>query len=85
MEDELKKVLDCLIEKAKKRIESGRVMVERGFYDDAASRAYYAMFYAVSALLWTKELGSSKHSGIIAMFTQYFVKEGLIGKNIVKC
>ena len=59
-------------------------MTEKGFYEDAVSRGYYAMFYAVSALLWTKGLGSSKHSGVIAMFHQYFVKEGLIGKEYGK-
>lgn len=84
MENELKKVLDDLLLKDSKRIEAGWVMVEKGFYDDAVSRAYYAMFYATSALLWIKGLGSSKHSGIIAMFNQYFVKEGLIEKGYGK-
>jgi len=59
-------------------------MAEKDFYDDAVSRAYYAMFYATSALLWTKGLGSSKHHGVIAMFNQYFVKEGLIEKEYSK-
>ncbi len=84
MEDELKKVIDDLILKAEERIAAGWVMEEKGFYEDAASRAYYAMFYATSTLLWTKGLGSSKHSGIISMFNQYFVKEGLIEKEYGK-
>jgi len=42
------------------------------------NRAYYAMFYAVSALLMTRELSSAKHSGVRALFNQHFVKNGLI-------
>ncbi len=40
------------------------------------NRSYYAMFYAVLALLTTLGKGSSKHSGVISLFDQYFVKSG---------
>jgi uncharacterized protein (UPF0332 family) len=49
-----------------------------GFYASAINRAYYAIFYAANALLATKELTRSKHSGVIAAFRQHFVKPGLI-------
>jgi len=42
------------------------------------NRAYYAIFYAANALLATKGLERSKHSGVIAAFRQHFVKTGLI-------
>ncbi|MEA3351820.1 MAG: HEPN domain-containing protein [Chloroflexota bacterium] len=41
-------------------------------------RAYYAVFNAANALLSTKEITRSKHSGVIAAFRQYFVKTGEI-------
>jgi uncharacterized protein (UPF0332 family) len=37
------------------------------------NRLYYAMFYAVLALLQEKEMGTSKHSGAIALFDREFV------------
>ena len=46
------------------------------------SRAYYAMFYAVLALLATKGLGSSKHSGTISLFDREFVKPGDLPKEL---
>lgn len=49
-----------------------------GFYASAINRAYYAIFYAANALLATKGLSRSKHSGVIAAFRQHFVKPGLI-------
>lgn len=44
----------------------------------AVSRAYYAMFYATTALLGSKGLWRSKHQGLIAAFGEHFVKPGLI-------
>jgi uncharacterized protein (UPF0332 family) len=44
----------------------------------AASRAYYAMFYAATAILGSHGIWRSKHRGIIAAFGEHFVKSGLI-------
>ncbi|OGL49764.1 MAG: hypothetical protein A2161_00385 [Candidatus Schekmanbacteria bacterium RBG_13_48_7] len=41
------------------------------------NRSYYAMFYSLLALLATKKLGSSKHSGVISLFDREFIKEGI--------
>lgn len=41
------------------------------------NRAYYAMFYAVLALLIHEEYASSKHSGVIAYFNKNYIKSGL--------
>lgn len=48
------------------------------------NRLYYAMFYAVLALLQEKELGTSKHSGAIALFDREYVKTGLFAKEMSK-
>ena len=40
------------------------------------NRAYYVMFYAALALLTTLGQGASKHSGVISLFDQLFVKTG---------
>ncbi len=44
----------------------------------AISRAYYAMFYASTALLGSRGVWRSKHQGVIAALGEYFVKPGLI-------
>ncbi len=49
-----------------------------GYYGTAINRAYYAVFYAASALLVTQGLARSKHSGVIASFRQHFIKPGLM-------
>ncbi|MCX8063164.1 MAG: HEPN domain-containing protein [Anaerolineales bacterium] len=45
-------------------------------FSSACNRAYYACFYAVSALLLTKNLTFSKHSAVLAAFRQHFIKTG---------
>ena len=60
--------------KAVETLDDARVLVEHGRLDSAVNRIYYAVFYIVSALLLTRRLSSSKHSGVKSMFIQNFVK-----------
>lgn len=46
------------------------------------NRSYYAMFYAVMGLLATRNLGTSKHSGVISLFDKEFVKTGIFSKEL---
>lgn len=65
-----------LLDKAAQSIGAAELLVKDGYVDFAASRAYYAMFYAVEALLLSRELSFSKHSAVIAAFGKEFVKAG---------
>ena len=42
------------------------------------------MFYAALALLASKQLSASKHSGVISLFHREFVKTGLISIGVAK-
>ncbi len=48
------------------------------------NRPYYAMFYAVFDLLQSRQLGTSKHSGAIALFGREFVKAGVFPRDLSK-
>jgi len=50
---------------------------EHGFFGDAASRAYYAVFHAISAVLATKGLTFSSHTQTIGAFNRECVKNGI--------
>lgn len=47
------------------------------FYGPAINRAYYAFFYVATALLLTLDLTRSKHSGVMSVFRERFVKTGI--------
>jgi uncharacterized protein (UPF0332 family) len=67
-----------LLEKAERGLVAAERLLAEGFPDFAASRAYYAMFYATEALLLSRDLSFSKHSAVIAAFGQRFVKTGVL-------
>lgn len=67
-----------LLEKSVQTIGAAELLVNDGYADFPAGRAYYAMFYAVEALLLSRELSFSKHSAIIAAFGKDYVKAGLL-------
>ena len=73
-----------LIEKAGESIEVARSVSADGHHEFAASRAYYAMFYAAEAALLSRNLSFSKHSAVIANFNRTFVKTGVFGPEMSK-
>ncbi|WP_238455596.1 HEPN domain-containing protein [Desulfolucanica intricata] len=68
------------IEMAERKISAAEVLIKEGMYADAVSRIYYGIFHAARAMLALKGLDSKKHSGIISLFNQHFVKTGLLPK-----
>jgi uncharacterized protein (UPF0332 family) len=53
-------------------------LLKGGYFNDAVSRAYYAMFYAARALLASRNLHPKGHKGLIIQFGLEFVKKGFI-------
>jgi len=74
------------LERADQSIQAARDQVVDGYYDFAASRAYYAAFYAATAALLSEGVDMSKHSGVVASVHQRFVKTEKLsqehGKNL---
>lgn len=69
------------IEQADESIDEARYLFEGDKSPRAIiNRAYYAMFYAILALLIFEEYGSSKHSGVLSYFNKNFVKNGIFPK-----
>jgi uncharacterized protein (UPF0332 family) len=48
------------------------------------NRSYYAMFYAVLALLVTRKEETSKHSGVIALFDRLYVHTNVFPQDFSK-
>lgn len=69
------------LEQADESLDAARVLIEKKLYRPALNRAYYAMFYAVLALLATRKRETSKHGGAISLFDKEFVKPGTFTKD----
>jgi uncharacterized protein (UPF0332 family) len=70
--------IQLYLERAHQDLRAAESNLQQGFYAVAVTRAYYAMFYAASALLASKGIARSKHSGVMSAFGEHFVKSGLI-------
>ena len=65
-----------LIEKAEHALVVARALERDGYLSDAASKAYYAMFYAAQALLKSEGIDVVRHSAVESFFGRHFVKTG---------
>ena len=66
------------LERAGESLRAARSLLDEGHRDFAASRAYYAAFYAATAALLQRGLAFRRHSGVIASVHQHLVKTGLL-------
>jgi uncharacterized protein (UPF0332 family) len=62
------------IETAHKTIDAAKLLAENGFWNSAVNRLYYALFYAVNALLVVNEIYPQSHSGMRSLFALHFIK-----------
>ncbi len=76
--EKIRALVSYRIEQAEEALRSARLNLDSGLLRSASNRSYYAMFYAVLALLATRKEETSRHSGAISRFDQHFVKTGML-------
>lgn len=64
------------MENAQEMLEVAEELLRNNHDNSACNRAYYGVFYAASALLYSKGKSYGKHSAVLAAFRQYFIKTG---------
>jgi uncharacterized protein (UPF0332 family) len=80
--DDIRVLVKARLQQAQKALNAGQILFDQDLYSDSINRCYYAMFYAVLALLVTRQLGTSKHKGAISLFDREFVKPGIFSKEM---
>jgi len=65
-----------LLAHARAKLDAARVLLEARAPGDAASRAYYAAFHAVSAALLARGQAFSSHAQVLGAFNRDFVHAG---------
>jgi uncharacterized protein (UPF0332 family) len=80
--EQLEDLLCYRVEQAHETLREAEILLNESALRGAINRAYYAMFYALLALLATKQLGTSKHSGALALFDREFVKTGVFPREL---
>ncbi len=68
----------ALMTRAETALKAVQFLFEGGFFNDAASRAYYSMFYVAQAFLAAEGMSFSSHNATIAAFGQHIARKGLV-------
>ena len=63
------------LEQADESLQAASILIEKKLLRPSINRSYYAMYYAVLALLAIEKKETSKHSGVISLFDKEFVFE----------
>jgi uncharacterized protein (UPF0332 family) len=65
-------------------LQAAKLLKDAGLLDDSASRAYYAVFHAASALLLSRDLTFNSHTGTLRAINLHFVKTGELNQSFGK-
>lgn len=74
------KFVEASILRAEKALRSARLLLKHRQLEDAASRAYYAMFHAARAILFSKGKKAKTHRGTISLFGENIVKKSILSE-----
>lgn len=73
--------VESYLRRADESLQAAIVLLQNNLFRDVVSRAYYAMFHAAQAALATQNVKMPKrHSGVISLFGEKFVKTGRLEK-----
>jgi len=70
--------------RAEESFDEALIMIENKRWNTAINRLYYACFYAVIALLLKNNFDTSSHDGARIIFSDKFIKTGIINKKFGK-
>jgi uncharacterized protein (UPF0332 family) len=84
MIENLQDYIDYRIQKAYESYADAELLAKNGRWNAVVNRLYYACFYAVIALLLSKDIKSTTHDGGRNQFGLHFLKTGNIDKKYGK-
>lgn len=85
LDDESRKSLvEYRLERAYDTMKEAALLSEKGYYNAAVNRLYYACYYAAAALLLKYKIEAKTHAGVKSMLGLHFVSKGLIPIHIGK-
>lgn len=68
--------------KSQQALREAEHLLRGGFSVGVVNRIYYAVFYSASALLLLEGNVSSKHSGVLSLFNQLWIKPGRLPREM---
>lgn len=63
-------------------LETAQLCLDNKRYKDSINRSYYAVFYAVKAVIAMGEIDFKRHKDVVAYFNKNYVASGIFEKSI---
>ena len=70
------------LERAKETLKTAKVIFDINDYRSANNIAYYAIFYAIRAVLALERKDFKKHKDVIAYFNKFYINTGIFPKKL---
>ena len=81
MKKSLTDLIQFRLSRADETMEEAKQLARTEHWNGVVNRLYYAAFYAVSALMITKDFYTKKHSGLRSKFNEEIIKKGTLPSN----
>ncbi len=75
-------IAERLLGKAEVKLSAARELYAKEFFEDSASRSYYAMFHAARAALTKVGVATRTHEGTVSEFGRRLVLEGAFPRDL---
>jgi len=75
-------IAEKLLGKAELKLGAARELYDKGFFEDSASRSYYAMFHAARAALAKVGVTTRTHEGTVSEFGRILVLKGIFPRDL---
>ncbi len=70
--------IQILLSRAAKNVHTAESLLAEPDFEASVSRAYYAMFYAAEAALFSQDVKFKSHRSVISCFGRVFCKTGIL-------
>ena len=72
------------IERGQASLRAAQTLLNQQLWDDAVSRAFYAAFHHIRAMLLTEGLQPTSHRGVHHLLNLHFVRSGIVSRHLAK-
>ncbi len=72
------------MDNAEETLDTAKLCMEHKHYKDSINRCYYAVFYAIKAVLALEEIDFKRHKEVVAYFNRNYVATNIFEREIGK-
>jgi len=68
--------------RSERALGAAELLLQAGYYEDAISRAYYAVLHAAKAALLARDVTAESHNAVRRLFGKELVQQGVVEEGV---